>query len=249
MRDILGPGDPRPVQLTGSALAPGPFVLLGDHAGDAVPIALESLGLAAEQLQRHIAIDIGVEALGKALSVRLAAPFLHQAYSRLVIDCNRDPADPTAIAASSDGTEVPANAGLPPARRQERIDAVFEPYHQAIADLLDAREAAGLATVIVALHSFTPVMDGFQRPWEIGVLHDGRREDFALRVLQALQADGTLSVGDNEPYRMDKTDYTVPRHAYPRHLRYLELEVRQDIIGSRREALAELLADVFSACA
>ena len=249
MNGLLGRSDPAPVLKTGDPLAAGPFVLLGDHAGAAIPAKLEGLGLSGQDRARHIALDIGVRPLGEALAARLGSPFVHQAYSRLVIDCNRDPAALTAIPQTSDGSTIPGNRGLSHADRQARINEVFEPYHRAVAELLDARAAAGRETILVSLHSFTPVMDGFERPWEIGVLHDGWREDFALAVLAALRADGAFAAADNEPYRMDQTDYTVPRHAYPRGLRYLELEVRQDLIGPRREELARLLAEVFARCA
>lgn len=115
------------MRLEGPVLAPGPFVLLGDHAGNAVPAALAGLGLAPSELDRHIALDIGVRELGHALSSRLDAPFLHQAYSRLVIDCNRDPADPSAIAAMSDGVSIPRNRDLAPGPRQARIGEVLSP--------------------------------------------------------------------------------------------------------------------------
>lgn len=249
VKGLLAAGDPAPVRVTGDRLAPGPFVLLGDHAGRAIPAGLGTLGLPSAELTRHIALDLGVEELGLALAERLGAPFLRQTYSRLVIDCNRDPAHAQAIAETSDGTPISGNRGLGAEARRARVAAVFEPYHAAIADALNAREAAGLETVVVSLHSFTPVMDGFDRPWEIGVLHDGRRDDFALAVLTRLQAEPAWVAAGNVPYAMDETDYTVPRHAYRRGLRYIELEVRQDLIGPRVAEIAALLAGAFRACA
>lgn len=246
---LLNPSDPNPVQETAVSTEQSPFVLIGDHAGAAIPAALGDLGLSAADRSRHIALDIGVEGLGRSLSERLGAPFLWQAYSRLVIDCNRDPGDDKSIAAESDGTPVPGNRGLSQADREARRREIFEPYQRAIADLLERRAERSLDTVLVSLHSFTPVMGGERRSWDIGVLHDGRRDAFALAVLAALRRRGELTIGDNQPYRMDDTDYTVPRHAYPRDLPYLELEVRQDLLeGTRKiETMADLLADVFPA--
>ncbi|WP_207801743.1 N-formylglutamate amidohydrolase [Phenylobacterium hankyongense] len=223
--------------------------MLGDHAGRIIPRALGDLGLSAAAMDRHIAWDIGVEGLGLALAEALGACFLRQRFSRLVIDCNRAPDRPDAIPAVSDGTAIPGNAALTPAERLARRAEVFEPYHARIAQELDARAAHGLPTVVVALHSFTPVMDGFARPWRFGVLH-AEDSAFSRAVLAQLRAEaGAEVVGDNQPYRMDATDYTVPHHARPRGLDYLELEVRQDIIAGPegQRQVADLLARLLPA--
>ena len=153
---LIGAAEPEPAIVTGAVLATGPFVLLGDHAGKRIPAKLGDLGLSPHDLERHIALDIGVAGLGRELSQRLGAPFVSQVYSRLVVDCNRDPGSAEAIPAISDGTEVAPNRDLAPAERAERIAAIHAPYHDAIGHLLDARAAAGLRSVLVALHSFTP---------------------------------------------------------------------------------------------
>lgn len=207
------------------------FLLLGDHAGNGIPRSLSGLGLPESELQRHIALDIGVSRLGRALASALDAVFVEQRYSRLVVDCNRDTASAEGIAAVSDGTTIPANATVAAGARESRYREVFHPYHNAIAALLDARAAKGEPVILVSLHSFTPVLAGERRPWEIGVLHDGGDTGFALALLARLRAGGG-TIGDNQPYRMDATDYTVPRHAYPRLLPYAELEIRQDRLAT-----------------
>jgi predicted N-formylglutamate amidohydrolase len=216
------------------ALNPGaasPFLLLGDHAGREIPRALGELGLSAAERRRHIAWDIGVAGLGQRLSHALGATFIRQRFSRLVIDCNRDPARPDAIPEVSDGTLVPGNRGLTAAQRQARVSEVARPYHAAIAAELDARAALGRPTTLVSLHSFTPRMEGFDRPWRFGVLH-ARDSAFSRAVLAHLRAQvGVGLVGDNAPYSMDEVDFTIPHHARPRGLDYLELEVRQDLLA------------------
>lgn len=239
---LLNPPDPNPVRKTLGVAADDRFVLVGDHAGAAIPAALGDLGLSVADRARHIAVDIGTQALGDALAERLGAPFVSQAYSRLVVDCNRDPAHPESIVTESDGTAVPGNAGLRDAQRGMRRTIIFEPYHRAIERLIDM---CMHECVIVSLHSFTPVLAGKARPWDIGVLHDGHRDDFALAMLAVLRAAPGLTIGDNEPYRMDATDYTVPRHAFARNLRYVELEVRQDRL--REPGEVDELADVIAA--
>ncbi len=227
---LLGADDPAPVGLFNAAGA-SPFLLIGDHAGWAVPAALGDLGLAAPDRGRHIAIDIGVHGLGHALATLIDAPFLHQYYSRLVIDCNRDPEQAEAIPPLSDGSRISGNEGLDATARAARVAAIHAPYHAAIAATIAARRAAGRATILLSLHSFTPIMDGIARPWDVGVLHWLGRTDFAQAMLDALRADTALTVGDNQPYQMDATDHTVPRHAFPHQLPYAEMEVRQDLIG------------------
>ncbi len=184
---------------------------------------------------RHIAWDIGVAALGRALAARLDATFVGQTYSRLVIDCNRDPRSAGAVPQTSDGTIIPGNADPD---RAARIAAIHAPYQDAIAREIARRDR----TVLIALHSFTPVMAGIARPWAIGVLHDGHADGFARRLLARLQARAAFVVGDNEPYRMDGTDHSVPRHAFAAGLPYAELEIRQDLLAADPAGWAALLA-------
>jgi predicted N-formylglutamate amidohydrolase len=225
IRRLLGDGDPSPITVINPA-GRSPFLLIGDHAGNAIPLALGTMGLPADDRHRHIAWDIGTAQLGAALARMLDATFIHQHYSRLVIDCNRAPERPDAIPETSDGSTISGNLGLTAEDRARRIEEIHEPYQRAIADAIEARAREG-DTILVSLHSFTPHMDGVDRPWHIGVLHDGANDRFALAMLRTLEARQDVIVGDNEPYVMDGTDYTVPRHAYPRGLPYVELELSQ----------------------
>jgi len=179
----------------------------------------------------HIACDFGVAALGAWLSDALGATFIAQRYSRLVIDCNRDPTRPDSIAEVSDGVVVPGNRALTGSAGACRVAEIFGPYHARIAEEVAARGQAGRRTVLVSLHSFTPVMAGRARPWRFGVLHLGgsRFSDATLDALR--EALGSRLIGDNEPYSMDGSDYTVPHHAISNGLDYLELEVRQDLLA------------------
>ncbi len=227
---MLSRDEPEPV----AAVNPdgrSPFLLIADHGGRRVPRALADLGLPDAELARHIGWDIGVTALGQALSTRLDAALVHQRYSRLVIDCNRDPAAPDAMPAVSDGTIVPGNAALDAPSRADRVAAIHAPYHAAIAAAIARRTTRGQPTALVALHSFTPVMRGFSRPWHCGILHNGANDRLAWALLAGLSAEGDLVVGDNEPYAMDRIDYTVPRHAFGAGLPYAEVEVRQDLLS------------------
>ena len=207
------------------------FVLAADHAGRLIPRALGTLGLDEGERSRHIAWDIGIAAVTEALSELLNATAVLQTYSRLAIDCNRAPGHPTSIPALSELTPIPGNEGLSEADRAARKRAIFDPYHIAISGLLDARKAAGRHTVLVAMHSFTPVFKSVARRVEVGVLyHHGTK--LSRIMLELLRAEGDLAVGANEPYAItDDSDYTVPVHGEGRGLDHVEIEIRQDLIS------------------
>ncbi len=230
MNGLLWPHEPATVRLLNPS-GRSAFLLLGDHAGRAIPETLGDLGLAPADLTRHIAWDIGVRDLGEALSAALDATFIAQTWSRLVIDCNRDPGASDAMPLVSDGTVIPGNQDLGALDMGRRILEVHDPYHRAIAEEIRSRLARSQTTILVSLHSFTPVMAAFARPWQAGVLYDGGDPRFARAVLAALTSRPDLTVGDNQPYRMDTVDYTVPRHAYAAALPYVELEIRQDLLA------------------
>src|SRR5262249_44639856 len=152
------------------------------------------------------------------LSDMLDACMVEQIYSRLVIDCNRDPAVPSAMPEVSELTAVPGNVGLSGRDREMRRTAIFEPYHARITGLLDVRARAGQETVFVAMHSFTPVFKSFSRPWHVGVLYN-RNSALADILLELFNNEGDLVVGNNEPYHVsDETDYGIPVHGERRRL-------------------------------
>lgn len=243
---LLAAGDPPPFTVQG-AEGRSPYLLIADHAGQAVPTALRQLGLPQSELDRHIGWDIGIAGTTHRLAQALGACAIVQSYSRLVIDCNRPLDAASSIAATSDGTCVPGNADLDDDARRRRAEAIFVPYHARIADELDRRAREGLPTILVAMHSFTPSMGGHDRPWHAGVLYQ-RDARFAHALLDALRAEGDLVVGDNAPYSVsDATDYAIPVHAERRGLPHVELEIRQDLIAdpSGQSAWADRLARLF----
>ncbi len=249
---LLLPSDPPPVAVINPSGA-APVVLICDHGSKRVPSRLADLGLDETARSRHIAWDIGVAAVGRILAAKLDAPLVVPAYSRLVIDLNRDPEDPTAICVISDRTIVPGNRDIAPADRSARVAEIFQPYHRAIAQRLDAHLAQGGRPALVSLHSFTPVIAGWgherqERPWHIGVLFD-KDERLARPLLAALRARGDLVVGENEPYSArNGHGYSLACHGETRGLPHVELEMRQDLIaddaGARR--MADILAETLT---
>ena len=217
-----------------------PYVLLCEHASNHVPEAYAGLGLPPRDLQRHIAWDIGAADLARGLSRRLDAPLFLSGYSRLLIDCNRPPGAPTSIPTRSEDTDIPGNLDPDAGERARRERAYFAPFHAAVARLLDRRAAERRRTIVVGVHSFTPVFLGMARPWLAGVLYAGA-ERFGRTLVERLGTElGPAAVGDNEPYRIEpeEHDYTVPVHGDARGLDAALLEVRQDLIASAAEAEA-----------
>jgi predicted N-formylglutamate amidohydrolase len=225
-----------------------PFLLTCDHYGRLVPQGLGDLGLPSSEMKRHIAWDIGIAGVAEQLSMALDAHLVAQRYSRLVIDCNRPPAAPSSIPLISEATTIPGNDGLTREAADARRQVFFEPYHRRIAEIIDARLRAGVPTVLVSLHSFTPVYAGIARPWHIGTLYQ-RDTRLPPLLLKLLRAESDLVVGDNEPYAVsDATDYTIPVHGEARGLPNTGIEIRQDLIadGPGQTQWAERLTRIFA---
>ena len=228
---LLGANEPSPVRVLRERGA-SDFILTADHAGRAIPRRLGSLGVGAADLDRHIAWDIGIAGVTERLSAALDATAVLQTYSRLVIDCNRDPSWPSAMPEISEFTAIPGNRGLTDADRAARAGEIFHPYHNRIAGLRDARAAAGRTSIVVAMHSFTPVFKGEPRAIEVGILYY-RRTKLANIMLDLLREEGDLTIGENEPYALTMdSDYSIPTHAEKRGLEHVEVEIRQDLIAS-----------------
>jgi predicted N-formylglutamate amidohydrolase len=242
---LLQPGDPPAVEIVNGA-GRARAVLVCDHASNAVPVRLAGLGLDAATLGRHIAWDIGVAMVGRALAASLDAPLLLAGYSRLVIDLNRDPGDPTSICVISDRSVVPGNRDLSHGDKAGRRREIFAPYQDAVAEVV----AAKVRPAVISLHSFTPVIAGWgherqERPWHIGVLYH-RDHGMAPALLAALRARGDLVVGDNQPYSAKNGHgYTLAAHAEPPGLPNVEIELRQDLIADEAGAarMAGILAE------
>jgi predicted N-formylglutamate amidohydrolase len=237
MQQLLGPGDPPPFSVV-NEMGKAPLLLLCDHASKAVPEALSNLGLPESELARHIGWDIGGLEVATELSKALDAPLVASGYSRLVIDCNRWPGGEGSTPEISDRTFVPGNHALTKEQVDARAEACFWPYHREVDRLLDRMTIGGRRICMLVMHSFTPVMKGFERPWHVGVLwNDDPR--LPEPMLAALRRDPTLVVGDNEPYSARASyEYTLAAHARPRAIPHCSLEVRQDLIGTLGEARA-----------
>jgi len=229
--NLLGAGDPAAFEILNPE-GKAPFLLTCDHASRAFPASLAQLGVADWVLERHVACDIGAAELTRALSKRFDAPAVLAGFSRLIIDLNRHPDDPTAFVRVSDGIAIPGNLGLDDAARQSRIDELFTPYHDAIDRRLDRFEADGRVPALVSVHTCAPIFNGATRRWHTGIMWD-RDPRLALPLIDALREVDGLCVGDNEPYSgRHPADYTVDVHGEGRGIPCVGIEVRQDLVGS-----------------
>lgn len=212
------------------------IVLLADHAKRDLPDEYGDLGLPASEFQRHIAYDIGVEQVTRKLAALTGAPAVLANFSRLLIDPNRGEDDPTLIRQLYDGTIVPANYPMTPQEREARLARFHRPYQNAIATLAaSVAQASGSAPVLFSVHSFTPSMQGRARPWHVGLLWD--RDDRAARpLIELLSGDGTLVVGDNEPYDGALRGDTMYRHGTANGYAHALIEIRQDLIADKATA-------------
>jgi len=227
---LIDEAEPPPVEFCHPHGA-APILLTCDHASRAVPRCLCNLGLDDAVIARHIGWDIGAAAVTRRLAPLLDAPAILGGYSRLVIDCNRAPEDAGSIPSVSDNTVIPGNASLSDGARRARREAIFDPYHAAIAARLVAYQQGGVAPAFISIHSFTPAMNGKARPWHVGVLwdQDGR---IALPLLEGLRAEPGLVVGDNEPYSArEPVGYTQRHHGHDPGLPHVAIELRQDLVG------------------
>ncbi len=209
-----------------------PYLLLCEHASNRIPRALGDLGLPETERRRHIAWDIGVNALSQHLSRLLDAPLFMTNYSRLVIDCNRPVDVASAIPEISETTQIPGNIGLTDAEKTQRINTLFTPYAEAVARRLSLLQQQGKRPIVVGIHSFTPVYFGKQRRWHAGILY-GEATGFGRALIRELETESGLIIGDNEPYIIHQDeDYTVPVHADARGLPGALIEVRHDLIDT-----------------
>lgn len=213
----------------------GRLVCLCDHASNRVPDRLPvGLGLPASDMSRHIAYDLGAKGVTRALAHALDAPALMSRFSRLVIDPNRGEDDPTLIMRLYDGSIIPANRHVEEEDRERRLTSYYRPYHNAAADLVDARRDP----VVISIHSFTPQLAARPpRPWHVGVLYAGD-DRLAAPLMTHLRREPDLCVGDNEPYTGHLTGDTMERHAIDHGHLHVLIELRNDLISTQTQQTA-----------
>lgn len=238
-RNLLSDDEPEPfVVLNGASTFP--ILLVCDHASRRFPAALGTMGLDPVARRCHLALDIGAGALTERLATELSVTAVMCEYSRLVVDCNRELLDPSAFLEFGDGIVVPGNRNLHEDEKRLRAEEIYWPYHYAVRAEIDRLSAADRPPIFLSVHSFTPVLNGESRPWQMGVLSDADRVTAEI-LLHELRAAG-FHVGDNEPYSgKAPQDFTVDHHAESIGLSHAGIEIRQDLID-HDEGVEEICA-------
>jgi len=237
------------VVVTRNREAPGPFLVVCEHASNHFPAVFGTLGLAPEARSAHIAWDPGALGVARRLARLLDAPLVAAGVSRLIYDLNRPPHSPGAMAARSEDFDIPGNARLSAAERRRRTESVYLPFHAELRAEIARRLARGRPPVIVTVHSFTPVWFGQPRTVEFGVIHDAD-PSLALAVLAEAKVQTRLDCRLNEPYSAaDEVTHTLRLQATPYGLANVMLEIRNDLIATpeAEEAMAAMLAPVLKA--
>lgn len=211
------------------------LVLSCDHASNRIPRVFSGFALTEQQAKDHIAWDIGAARVAELLSDAFDAPAVLSGYSRLVIDCNRRPDDRSSIPEVSDGVAIRGNENLGEAARAARIETFFTPFHDAVAAMMN-RPTPGEARALLSVHSFTPRMNGFDRPWQVGALWE-KDDRIAAPFMASLARRGDICVGDNLPYSFSQPrGFTLDTHAWEKGIACMGIEVRQDLIGDEAGA-------------
>jgi predicted N-formylglutamate amidohydrolase len=215
----------------------GRFVIVCEHASNHIPPQFQNLGLSPDELERHIAWDPGALGVSRALARRLDAALVFCNISRLIIDCNRDPAMTDAMPTTSEDTVIPGNQAIAAADHAWRVAEVYKPFHHALAEVL-VKKRSQAPVALIGMHSFTPVYNGNARPWHVGILFD-RDLSLASPLLSALRADASLVVGENQPYSPgDRVYHTLDRHAQALGQSSVMIEIRNDLLATSQAQAA-----------
>lgn len=206
-------------------------IVVCDHAENAIPIGLCQLGLEDVQLQSHIAWDIGALNVANCIAEKLNAVVVSSNFSRLVIDCNRYPHAPTSILEVSDGALIPGNTAITADQAYLRQLEIFEPYHRAIEAQMLKKIAVGVEPILLSIHSMTAKLAGETREWPISIQsYDDKR--LSENLLHNLREAVEFPIGDNKPYKLEPSDFTVFEHAISRAARHVQVEFRQDWVAT-----------------
>ena len=248
---LIGPGDPPPF-ISYNDHGKSPVLLVVDHASPFFPATMNQLGLADWVLERHVAWDIGADKLAQFLADELDAQAVLAGFSRLIVDPNRKPQDPSAFPEISDGIAIPGNIDLDEEQKALRIQSFFKPYHDKITSRLQRFSDDGIVPALIAVHTCSPVFDQVVRPWHIGIMWD-KDPRIPVPLIRRFEQMEGICIGDNEPYSgRHPHDFTIDYHAEPAGLPHVGFEVRQDLVseeeGARKWAgiLAEALSGILS---
>ncbi|WP_343562140.1 N-formylglutamate amidohydrolase [Kiloniella sp. b19] len=243
---LLAADEPAPFRIVNQD-SPSNIVFFCDHASNFVPRSLNGLGMSGEDMQKHIAYDIGIRGVTEILAERFGFCAIYSHFSRLVVDPNRKLDHDTLIPPVSDGIEVPGNRDLSVDEEQARMETFYYPYQAALKSVLDGIRGRGQVPAILSMHSMTHEMDGVQRPWPVCALWN-RDPRLAVPFMEAFKKRDILC-GDNVPYDgRDGHGNSIEVHGDGNGYANMVIEVRQDLISDEQgiRHWAAVLGDVFA---
>ena len=244
---LLTPDEPAPFEIL-NADAILPVLLVCDHASNRFPRSLGTMGLDYLDRVSHIALDIGAGAVAESLANNVRATTVLCQYSRLIVDCNRKLIDDSAFLEKSDGVDIPGNDNLQESEKERRASEIYWPYHNTIKDQIVRLKKHGIDPVVISIHSFTPVMNGNDREWEIGVLWD--KDSVTAQIFLTRLVEAGYLVGDNKPYSgKDPEDFTIDYHAESIGLPHVGIEISQNLINHDDgvERVSDILKEIINA--
>ncbi len=235
---LLAADDAPPFEVINGIQADSPILIVCDHASSFVPEALNGLGIDPRYFQQHIGFDIGAAGVSRCMAKNMGVTAVLGGFSRLVLDPNRYLTAHDSIPSISDGVVIPGNESLSAADRMLRVEELFIPYHMAINRAVSNIRSYFCMPLVLSVHSYTPIFQGFERPWEIGVLWEGD-DGVAALLIEYLRDNSDYHVGENEPYHAcNPVGYTVKTHAESNHYPSVLVEIRQDLIEDEAGQLA-----------
>jgi len=243
---LLTPDEPAPFEIL-NADALLPVLLVCDHASNRFPRSLGTMGLDYLNRVSHIALDIGAGAVANALAEKLGATSVLCQYSRLIVDCNRALIDESTFLEHSDGVDVPGNHNLQISEKERRASEIYWPYHNAIKGQIVRLKKNEIEPIVISIHSFTPVINGNDREWEVGVLWD--KDPATAEIFLTRLAKAGYLVGDNKPYSgKDPEDFTIDYHAESIGLSHVGIEISQNLISHDDgvERVSDILKKIIS---
>lgn len=210
------------------------YLVLCDHASNAIPESYDALGMNPCDLERHIAWDVGARGVSLELSRKLDCPAVLGGSSRLLIDLNRDIDDSGSITAENDNTFVPGNLSVSDEERAMRVRQFYAPYHAQIDAMLDEQLARRVKPVVISVHSFNRMMGSIERPWQVSLLWTQVREP-VVPLIEWFAAQG-FRVGENQPYDARILGgHTIEQHALHRQLPHVIFEIRNTEIETPQQ--------------
>ncbi len=214
----------------------GRFVLVCEHASKFIPDKFDNLGLSVKARESHVAWDPGAFDVAVGLSKILDAPLVTSGISRLIYDCNRPPTAKSSIPERSETFNIKGNTNLNKDEVSERAEKYYFPFRNALSECLGSHSRRVKSSILVTIHTFTPVFHGRERKVDLGIVHDSDNR-MADGMLNALAAS-SMNIERNQPYGpRDGVTHTLKEHGNRRGIASVMIEIKNDLVVTLEDQL------------